>query len=266
MERNRLITLDKQEFITELAESIVEYHFGNDGEIIPSEIANAYGITYSLGNYEDAFDGLLEHDNGKFHIYVNLDRQQSKARQRFTFSHELGHFFIDQHRNALVNGQTPYHSSFTGFASENIVEREADFFAACLLMPRNRVVRDYSQYRKFEFNIIHDFCKKYQISLLAAIFRLFHLDVHPMMIVHAINESIKWVFTSKDFYYYPKYKKKRIPEDSIMHEYFTSGKKYQHTQQIWTGDWFNKSNDHKLYEHCLYYDSLNSCYSIVWKD
>lgn len=264
---NRLLAPEKEAFLTDLAESLADFHFPGDTSIQPEVIAKSYGITWSIGNYENAFDGLLEHRRGRFHVYINQNRQQTSQRQRFTFGHELGHFFIDGHRNALVSGEAPYHSSFTGFASESVVEREADFFSACLLMPCNRVRRDYSKHRRFGFRIIEEFSQKYDLSRLATVFRLFHLDVHPMMIVQARQGVIRSIFFSRDFYYYPKYKKSRIPEDSMMHEYVTKDTKHQTTQQLWVGDWFDgKDEGSKLYEHCLYYDQLQTCYCILWKD
>jgi Zn-dependent peptidase ImmA (M78 family) len=263
---NRLIDPEKEAFLTGLTESIVDWYFPAEAPIQPSLIAKDYGITWSIGNYEDAFDGLLEHNLGRFHIYVNKDRQQTRERQRFTFCHELGHFFIDGHRNALANGEVPYHSSFTGFSSENVVEREADFFSACLLMPRKRVLRDYRHNRRFSFHIIQQLASKYGLSLLATIHRLFHLNVHPMMIVQTKKGVIHSILSSSDFYYYPKYEKRYIPEDSMMAEYVYKGIRHETTQQLWTGDWFQCWEEEKLYEHCLYYPKYDSCYSILWKD
>jgi hypothetical protein len=46
----------------------------------------------------------------------------------------LGHYFIDEHRNALLAGVSP-HCSFLDNPSENPAEVEANVFAAHLLMP-----------------------------------------------------------------------------------------------------------------------------------
>ena len=260
------ISSERQIFISGIAEYLIENHFSDEEMICPEVIADVYGISYSYGSYEDAFDGLLEYDNNEFHIYINTDRTLNHSRQRFTFAHELGHFFIDEHRNALANGQTPYHSSFTNFSSEILVEREADFFAACLLMPRTRILNEYKQYKKFSISIINHISKKYQTSFISTLFRLFYLDVHPLVIVYAKDGQVCWIMKSKDFRYYLRCKKPFIPENSIMYEYFKSGKKYTVTQQIWTGDWFYDRNEEKIYEYCWYYDRHKICYSIVWKD
>lgn len=71
--------------------------------IMPEIIATQSGITYNYGEYGTYFDGVLEHDAGEFHIYLNKQNilYQDNTRLRFSFAHELGHFFIDEHRNAL---------------------------------------------------------------------------------------------------------------------------------------------------------------------
>lgn len=56
--------------------------------------------------------------------------------QRFTVAHELGHYFMDGHVSHLfANGQT-LHQSQSGFLSSDAYEREADAFAAGMLMPK----------------------------------------------------------------------------------------------------------------------------------
>ena len=105
--------------IADLAEEIAEEHF-LDSQILPLEILKSEGITHSFGFYKQAFDGLLEHKNNRFHIYCNLDRvlHQESPRARFTLGHELGHFFIDEHRRALSSGRAPAHPSLCEYTSE----------------------------------------------------------------------------------------------------------------------------------------------------
>lgn len=62
--------------------------------IMPEIIATRSGITYNYGEYGTYFDGVLEHDAGEFHIYLNKQNilYQDNTRLRFSFAHELGHF------------------------------------------------------------------------------------------------------------------------------------------------------------------------------
>ena len=56
--------------------------------------------------------------------------------QNFSVAHELGHYFLPGHIDAvLADGDV--HESRAGFASGDRYEMEADHFAATLLMPRS---------------------------------------------------------------------------------------------------------------------------------
>ncbi|MBO5632804.1 MAG: hypothetical protein J5965_27430, partial [Aeriscardovia sp.] len=59
---------------SELSE-LADYIATEDGDYgVPvdlQQIAEDNGITFNLGNYEKFFDGMLEYDNGNFHIYLN---------------------------------------------------------------------------------------------------------------------------------------------------------------------------------------------------
>lgn len=56
--------------------------------------------------------------------------------QNFSIAHELGHYWLEGHpEHIFQNGDE--HASHAGFSSTDPIEREADHFAACLLMPRS---------------------------------------------------------------------------------------------------------------------------------
>lgn len=129
-------TLERLEDISRLAEA-VRGEYSITGPFDPTPILSDIGVTISYGHYESAFDGMLELRMNRFHIYCNLDRveQAGSTRSRFTIGHELGHYFIDEHRNALLRGLVPPHPSKCEFESNLHVEKEADHFASHLLMP-----------------------------------------------------------------------------------------------------------------------------------
>src|SRR3712207_1573152 len=123
------ISPDRALDIAELAEEVADTHCPGS-RVDPVKIIEANGITFSFGRYANAFDGLLEYQDGRFHIYSNLDRVEDRdgTRARFTLGHELGHFYINEHRNALKKGLAPSHPSFCEYTSTHLVEREADHF------------------------------------------------------------------------------------------------------------------------------------------
>ncbi len=128
--------------IQELAEAIADEYFP-DRPIEPEELLLRKGITFNYNHYRDTFDGLLEWEKGRFHVYCNLDRVETAGspRARFTLCHELGHYYIDEHRNALTAGIIPAVPSECEYKSDAKMEQEADLFAANLLLPRQRFVR-----------------------------------------------------------------------------------------------------------------------------
>lgn len=126
--------------IRSLAEGLAELYCPT-GRIDPHKLLEGAKITVSFNRYGNTFDGALEHKSGRFHVYCNLDRVRNRntARARFTLSHELGHYHLDEHRTALERGLAPMHGSIANRPdSEIVVEQEADLFASHLLLPRKR--------------------------------------------------------------------------------------------------------------------------------
>lgn len=268
-EKNDFLSRNDVIEINELASSISEYYFPY-GQIDPILIAEKNNISYSFGNYSDSFDGLLECENGVFHIFINLTRlkQAYSERARFTFAHELGHYFIDDHRNALLKGLSPSHCSQTGFKSKNRAERQADYFAACLLMP-DVGFRKYCDKKKFEYRIVEELSKKYGVSKSATALRFCAIGNHPIMVVYSFKNKIKWYWTSHDFRFKRlKYGKDRLPEDTVAGEYFSLGRKALNTEPIFAMDWFNIKYENQanlpFYERCLIHGE--HCLSIIWED
>ena len=129
--------------IAELAQSVADYYFP-EAWIDPESVIRDLGITLSFNYYGNCFDGMLECRQSRFHIYCNLNRvgNSTNGRARFTLGHEMGHYFIDDHRNALRSGKAPSHPSFCSDSQPELaVEIEANHFASHLLMPRDRVAK-----------------------------------------------------------------------------------------------------------------------------
>jgi hypothetical protein len=176
------LSLDRVSDISDLAEAVVA---SGPGLIDPIAIADDLGISMSFNDYGEAFDGLLEARGGRFHIYCNLRRVEKRdsQRARFTLGHELGHYFIDDHRNALLSG-TPPHPSMCEFQSKNPVEMEADTFAASLLMPWSRF-RPAVQTARPGLHGVLDLSASYRTSVTATALR--YVAANPF-----VCAMIKW--------------------------------------------------------------------------
>ena len=185
--------------IEELAEFVAESTFPNS-RIEPQQIADRLAVTYNYGHYEDAFDGLLEYYGDTFHIFGNIDRVNSSdhPRARFTFSHELGHYFIDEHRNALVGGVGP-HASFTDYQSDNPAEQEADSFAAALLMPTKRFNSAVKK-RPPSMQSIRELAEQFGTSYSSTAIRYAKSDLHSAIVMRWTSEERKWCWSSEEMF------------------------------------------------------------------
>lgn len=121
--------------IEELAEYISDTYWDNQ-RISLEKLIKKNDIDLVYDDFEDAFDGVLQYEQGEFTIFCNTAKND-ESRRRFTLAHELGHFYIPRHRHALIYGgfEHPCHCDYT---SDQKMEREADTFASNILMPKKR--------------------------------------------------------------------------------------------------------------------------------
>ena len=106
------------------------------GPAVPiADLIAAQGIQLLYPNLGKDASGVLVRKDGSTVIGVN--RAHAKTRQRFTAAHELGHALLhsgtDVHHDASFQVNLRSDLSSQGIDPEEI---EANYFAACLLMPR----------------------------------------------------------------------------------------------------------------------------------
>lgn len=105
----------------------------------PEEIASKIGIQVIGLQFSENLDGLLlpvlckRHGRSNREYVICVNSRQSRVRRRFSVAHELGHFFLHRGvRPVLMNWRD---RRWNG----DPLEREADRFAAELLMPADDV-------------------------------------------------------------------------------------------------------------------------------
>ena len=187
--------------IAELAESIADYYFPSTF-INPGAIAIANSITYDFDNYESYFDGMLQYHGGKFHIFLDLDKLQShhSPRARFTLAHELGHFYIDEHRNALKSGRVKPHTSMVEiYSNNNLAEMEADCFASNLLMPRRRFQEKFLKNKQRGLAAILQLADGFQVSILGSAVNYIKRDLSQSILVKWGPKGYEWSMQSMSF-------------------------------------------------------------------
>jgi hypothetical protein len=157
-------------------------------------------LAVKSGDFRDCFDGRLEYHaaHDRFILFFNTkyDRipGEHHPRTRFSIAHELGHFYLDEHRAFLMQGgQT--HSSTSEFAVDDIVEREADAFGAGLLMPE-KLIRPLVNQGEPTAERIKNIAEHFRTSLLSAAIRSVFVSDFPCEIVGVRNGLVAWCFSS----------------------------------------------------------------------
>ncbi len=171
------LTPQREREIAEIAERIALEHFPA-GVIDPEQIAVRTGITFEYARFKEDIDGLLVHENGRFYIFCNERRvSRGSPRSRFTFAHELGHFFLDSHRNAVLDGRFVARFTRPEQGADVLLEKEADIFAANLLMPTGPFKREAGE--GCDLNGIRSLATAYGTSLRGTAYRVVELDLLP---------------------------------------------------------------------------------------
>lgn len=119
---------------------VIAKHWDNTPVPI-DEIIREIGIPLGYEPLADNISGYIERQNGSYRIVVNSNH--APTRRRFTAAHELGHYVF--HRDLLGEGvgdNRAYRTEGTERPNANIRpihERQANSFAANVLMPRHRL-------------------------------------------------------------------------------------------------------------------------------
>lgn len=112
----------------------------DDPPVDPIRIANDLGIKVHFAKFADQFEavsGFFDADENA--IYVNSD--EFVRRQTFTVGHELGHYLL--HRDWLKSQNYKVLLRDDTEQKKEPIEREANAFAAHLLVPRFLLARYY---------------------------------------------------------------------------------------------------------------------------
>ncbi|MCB0311492.1 MAG: ImmA/IrrE family metallo-endopeptidase [Bdellovibrionales bacterium] len=188
--------------VRKLAEEIVDATHPPQAPIdIFALIDSEYPLLKVRGaNLGNLFDGQLEYHPGRnrFLLFYNSkydeatggDRDSQHPRTRFSIAHELGHYFIDSHREFLLSGGQA-HKSKGEFSTSNLVEVEADCFAAGLLTP-TKLLSPLINRSELSFSVIEQLAQKFNVSVVSAAISSVQMSDYPCALVALNQGRIKW--------------------------------------------------------------------------
>jgi IrrE N-terminal-like domain len=212
--------------------------------------------------------GRIEYlkDGDVFAIYCSNLLENGDPVARFSVCHELGHFYLEEHRKLLLNGQ--FHVSQSGFISDSILEREADEFAGKMLIPP-LYLREFIGGKKIvgleEIKELANIC---EISFTSASIRYVKSDVEPCAIVISENGKIKYYFPSESASVggFNGLGKKEIPATSATFEALNTGYDGQiHKSQSSVREWYSKQRRRaELWEEAFVLGKTNMVLTLLY--
>lgn len=122
------------------------------------ELVRNYGIDIEEQPFPSDFDnvsGFINIEDGRPTMYVNLN--EPKNRRKFTVAHEFGHWLLHKEKIRKDPGMTVLYRKALGAANDDPAEREANAFAAELLVPMEMLQKEIDK-------PVHELAEKFQVS------------------------------------------------------------------------------------------------------
>lgn len=149
----------------------------------------------SFGPQESDVSGFLMRMDGKFGIGYST-AISSKGFQNFTVAHELGHYFIDGHPEALLSEGA--HMSKSGYISQDKYEREADVFATEFLMPW-KLISPIINGTVQGFPTVKAIADQCQSSIVASAIRYTSVAKEPVAVIVSHQGTVEFMTASDPF-------------------------------------------------------------------
>jgi Zn-dependent peptidase ImmA (M78 family) len=177
------------------AERVIREHNITSLHVDPIAIAEALGIEVVAKPASDGgVSGMLIRLGDQFCI-AYATHIKSPGFRRFTIAHELGHYFLEGHIDAIFE-EGSVHESRAGFISSSRYELEADHFAARLLMP-NALFSAALRRAGEGLSAVESLAKTCVTSLPATAIRYVECTHEPVAIVVSTGTSVDFCMMSK---------------------------------------------------------------------
>jgi len=174
----------------------------NELPIDPIRIAEDQGILVKpMSATQEGVSGMLLRSGNDFAI-AYATHIEVEGFQRFSVAHELGHYFSPGHFEQLL--QAGVHQSRAGFVSQDPFEKEADHFAAGLLMPRRLFQPEMKKLKVEGLAAICAMREKCNTSLTATAIQYVKYTDSPIAIVVSTGDRVNYCFISESLQELPE--------------------------------------------------------------
>lgn len=225
-------------------------------KVDPIKIAESKDIhVQAKPDTAEGVSGLLIKIGDQFGI-LYATHIRSEGFRRFSIAHELGHYFIEGHPDALLS--RGLHESRAGFLSGDSYEQEADHFAAALLMPERPFRYALDDYDA-GLGCIQALSKTCETSLTATAIRYSALTRDGVAVILSCRASIEWCFMSdglkqvKGLSYLRK--GTPVPSSTLTYEFNADPENIIRGEQVSgkgiLNDWMNGERRHNVIEEVI---------------
>ncbi|MHA7842049.1 MAG: ImmA/IrrE family metallo-endopeptidase [Winogradskyella sp.] len=138
------------------------------------KICEFYGVDVKSEDLDVDISGLFViKEKGN---YIRYNANEPEHRKRFTIAHELGHFVLHKDTPLFISkSNNVMYRNLDSSTGEIKREREANSFAASILMPRKFVLDEISKIPKKTKDPVSHLADKFRVSEQAMTFRLANL-------------------------------------------------------------------------------------------
>jgi Zn-dependent peptidase ImmA (M78 family) len=184
--------------IQQQAVKILEEYQFNKLPIDPKLLAEKANIIVEpKDDCEKGVSGMLLRNREDYRIFY-ATYLGNLGFENFSIAHELGHFFIGGHPERIFKLGN-MHKSSDNFMSDNEIERQADAFAASLLMPEILFKDKMTEYEK-GLTCIEAMSMLCITSLTATAIRYTELTDDKVIVIVSTNGIINYCFLSKSVF------------------------------------------------------------------
>jgi len=171
-----------------------------------------------------------------------------RGRERFSVAHELGHWHLHRGRSFKCRVDDPS----ANLSSERALEKEADSFAAHLLMPSPLFNPVIASFGKPTFQQLARVAGDFGTSVMATTLRLANINTLPVIVACYDRRGRRWAMPASDI---PKrwFLKEKLDEDSFTYDLLHQGKECRGLGKQPADVWFENDDagEFEVQEQCI---------------
>jgi len=169
----------RRKHIRLIVDRLLHDHNIRSAPVPVARIAQLMGVEIRFEPAEDNLSGFLYRDKKRKKAVIGVNSNQHANRQNFTAAHELGHYLLHDFDTVHVDRDFKvWLRSEKSSQGTDLEEREANLFAAELLMPHHFLEADVNEMGTLDpadERALHELADRYGVSTQAMAFRLAYL-------------------------------------------------------------------------------------------